>query len=140
MYGLSAGCRVLAALLSVILLAAAVLVLAHFGLYPAIPLLAAAFALLVPALYRDEWIFNNKEKTLGSVLGWVVRNVVQVFSYDEIDVLEVSSFMDGKHELCTLALVLKKDGTRVDIADSRDRRKIEDLAHAIAAYTNLEFC
>lgn len=138
-YGLSPRVRISAVVLAVILLICTVLVIVSYGLYPAIPLLAVALALLVLSLYRDEWIFDNKERALGDVLGWIVPSSVREFSYKEIDGLEVSSFKDGARKRYTLAVILKEDGTRIDIVDGRDDDKIKDLAWKIAGFTGLIF-
>lgn len=138
-YGLSSRVRIASVLIAVLLLIATVLVIVSFGLYPAIPLLAVALALLVLALYRDEWIFDNRQKLLGDVLGWIVPSAVREFNYKDMDGLEVSSFQDGAKKRYTLAFILKKDGTRIDIEDSRNEEKLKDLALKIAGFTGLRF-
>ena len=136
---MSGRTKAVIAALALLLLAAAVLVIAFSGLYPALPLLAVALAALVLVFYRDEWVFDNSARTMGDVLGLFVPVTGREFAYSDIDGIEVSSFWDGKRERYSLAIILKEDGTRIDIADGRDEKGLVSLAGRISGFTGLKF-
>lgn len=111
-------------------------------------------ALVLSALYRDEWVMDNNRQVFSSVFGIGPFVKVQEYSYEDIRRLEVVHFIKGlpddtkekpswKHR-AYIVFRIKLNGEEEEVhqleimPEKSSGGKLERIANLIAAYTGLE--
>ena len=115
--------------------------------------LVIVLVLLLSALYRDEWIMNNKERTFTYAFGLGPFLKKKTYSYDSIKRLEVTHFIKGlpdnttekpsfKHRAYVIFAIRMNDEEstvhQLEIMpEKKSGGKLERIANLLSAYTGL---